>query len=174
MYTLHRNLIKSEIYPRNWVLVDNVPREVQKVNEKSIVVHDDDGNLKRLFKTDVENSIIKYTAQQGKKIFDLSFSDYHLAHGKHDNLVDGYTFLIKTKARIGDTVRIDCLKTVDRYNLYEKDARFGTIIDRDRNFFTIEMSRTSDTIKLHRTAFILVNEKDSKIFFRLICDRCHR
>lgn len=170
---LIRNLVKGNFYPNTYVLHDNTVKQVIRVNDKTVVFEDGD-NSYRVSKDDVDGCIIKYTVQIGKKMFDLSYSDYELAKHSED-IVEGYTVLVKTKARIGSTIRIDCLATVDRYKLYDNNDRFGMISDQDRSFFTIDLSRSiKQSIKLHRTKFVLVNEKDSKIFFKLTCDKCKR
>lgn len=170
---LIRNVVRGRVYPGNWILSDNVPREVIKVNEKTIVVNDENGSSIRLPKDDLENKIIKYTIQIDKKFFDLSYSDYKLAI-ESPSIVDGYTVQVKTKAHIGETVRIDCMSTVDQNELILPRDRFGVIINKHNNFYEIELNKNKKTIKIHRTRFVLVNEKDSKIFFKLICKHCLR
>ncbi len=170
---LNRTLIRSNIYPKTHIMYENDVKEVIRVNEKTVVL-EIDSNEKRIDKTLVQDKVIKYTVQIGNKIFDLSFSDYKLANGyANGTIVEGYTILVKTKARIGDTVRIDCLQTVDKHNLMDFNSRFGTVKDKNKNFYTISMTRNIKLeLKLHRTRFATVNEKDSKIFFKLLCPTC--
>ncbi len=169
---LIKNTVGGRIYPGNWILHENKPYEVTKVNEKSVLISDS-GNTIRVSKEDIQDQILKYTVQIDKKFFDLSYSDYSLAVTS-DSIVNGYTVQVKTKAHIGETVRIDCLSTADQHDLLNPNDRFGVIINKHNNFYDVELNKTKRTIRLHRTRFVLVNEKDSKIFFKLICQYCLR
>jgi len=170
---LIKNTVKGRVYPGNWILHENKPFEVQKVNEKTVIINDEEGKSIRLSKDDAENYIIKFTVQIDKKFFDLSYSDYALGIDS-DSIVNGYTVQVKTKAHVGETVRIDCLSTADQYDLLNSKDRFGVIVNKQNNFYDVELNKNKKTIRLHRTRFVLVNEKDSKIFFKLICKHCLR
>lgn len=165
---LIKNIITGDLTPNTWILVDNKPFQIIRVNDKTVVIEDNEGE-KRISKDDVKNSIIKYTAQDGKKVFDIIYSDYRIANKLEPNSpIDGYTVLIKTRARIGMNVRVDDLQTVDRFRLYDPSDRVGVISNKDKNFYTISLHKTNvGNIKLHRTKFVLINEKDSRIFYRL-------
>lgn len=169
---LIRNLVKGQFYINNFVLHENEVKKVIRINDKTVVFGTDE-NFYRVSKNEVDGCIVKYAVHVGKKIFDVSYSDYELANESVD-IVEGYTVLVKTRARIGSTVRINCLETVDRYNLIDSNSRFGTIVDQDAAFFMIDMNNSKQPLKLHRTRFVLVNEKDSKIFFKIICPKCNR
>ena len=165
---LIRSIITGDLTPNTWVLIDNNPHQIIRVNDKTIVIEDKEGE-KRISKDDVRNSVIKYTVQDGKRVFDVIYSDYHIAN-RYENgeFTDGYTTMIKTRARIGNTVRVDDLGIVDKFKLYDKSDRIGVISNKDKNFYTITMNRKDlGNIKLHRTKFVLVNEKDSRIFYKL-------
>lgn len=167
---LKRSIISGELTPNTWILVDNIPFQIIRVNDKTVVIEDNEGE-KRISKDDVKNSIIKYTTQDGKRVFNVLYSDYRIANNiEPESFVDGYTTMLKTKAKIGMTVRIDCLSTVDKYGLISKQDRIGVLSNRDKGFFIVDMNKQGlGRIKLHRTKFVLVNEKDSKIFYKLNC-----
>ncbi len=169
---LIKNTVRGKVYAGNWIIYENKPYEVAKVNEKTVIVNEDDKTV-RLSKDDVENNIIKFTVQVDKKFFDLSYSDYSLGI-ESPSIVNGYTVQVKTKAHVGETVRIDCLSTADQHDLLHPKDRFGVIVNKQNNFYDVELNKTKRTIRLHRTRFVLVNEKDSKIFFKLICKYCLR
>lgn len=168
---LIETVITGELYPNTWILYNNEKRQIIRVNDKTVVVLDDNGNERRISKEEVKNSVLKYAVKVNKKIFDVIYSDYHIAiRYKNGDYVDGYTTLIKSKARVGQTVKIDDLATVDRYNLYDMNERFATITKQEGAFSTLELSRANKgSIKLHRTKFSLINEKDNRILFKLNC-----
>ena len=167
---LIETLITSDVYPNTWILHNNEKKQVIRVNDKTVVVEDEEGE-RRISKEEIKDSVLKYVVKNGSKIFDVIYSDYHIA-AKHTNgdLVDGYTTMIKSRAKVGQTVKIDDLATVDKYKLYDFNERFATITSQERNFFTLELTRANKgSIKLHRTKFSLINEKDNRILFKLNC-----
>ncbi len=170
---LIKNTVRGRVYPGNWILHENKPYEVAKVNEKTVVINTEEGKSMRLTKDETHECVIKFTVQVDKKFFDLSYSDYSLAI-ESPKIVQGYTVQVKTKAHVGETVRIDCLSTADQHDLLIPSDRFGVIINKNKNFYDVELNKNKKTIRLHRTRFVLVNEKDSKIFFKLICKYCLR
>jgi len=170
---LVEDLVRSRIYPGNFIMFNNEKLEVSKVNDKTVLVKDNE-DIRRISKEEIEDSVIKYTVLVDDKIFDLSYTDYHLAI-ESDKIVQGYTVEVKTAAREGEAIRINCLRTVDELDLHDPNDRFGVITKKDRSFFTIDLSRSNrGSIRLHRTKFVRVNEKDSKIFFKLRCNKCNR
>ena len=170
---LIKNIIRGTVYPNSYIMYNNTARRVIRTAEKTVVI-DDDGNDRRISKAEAENNVIKYIVQMGTKIYDLSYTDYGLAIDA-GSIVEGYTVVVKSRALIGATVKIDCLQTVDKYNLYKFDDRYGIILSKEGSMYKIDLTRSNKgTIVLHRTRFSLVNEKDSRIFFKLICPVCHR
>lgn len=170
---LIKKLIGGRIYPNSYIWYNNEPKLVERVNDKTVVVQDDEGNMRRISKEEVDGCVIKYSIQTDNRIYDLSYSDYILAITSPE-IVEGYVVQVKTKAHIGSDVRIGCLATVDTHNLIDPKSRFGIIKSQDRSSFTIELTNNSKTMVLHRSQFILVNQKDVKYFFKLICPKCGR
>ena len=169
------NYIGGKVFPNNFILYDDEVKQVIRVNEKTVVINTPDGE-KRISKEEIDGYIVKFTvAVKGKqpKVFDLSYSDYNLVD-LTEKIVEGYTVQVKTRARVGETIRISCLETVDKYDLIDFNQRFGVITNRNNSFFDIELRNKTVLRGIHRTKFTVVNDKDSRIFFKLICDCCGR
>lgn len=169
---LIRKLIGGKIYTNSYIWYNNEPKLVHRVNDKTVVIEDDDGNMRRISKEDIDGCIIKYSVQTNNRMYDLSYSDYILAINSAE-IAEGYVIQVKTKAHIGSDVRVGCLATVDKYNLHDSNNRFGIIKSQKNSYFTIELTN-NQSIDLHRSQFILVNQKDVKYFFKLICSTCKR
>lgn len=167
---LIETIITGDVYPGTWILHNNEKKEIIRVNEKTVVVQDKEGE-KRISRDEIKDSILKYSVKVNKKIFDVIYSDYHIAiRYNNGDFVDGYTTMIKSRAKTGQTARIDDLYTVDKFKLYDFNERFATIISQEGAFFTLELTRANKgSIKLHRTKFSLINEKDNRILFKLNC-----
>jgi hypothetical protein len=166
---LNQMCITAEITPGTWVLYNNEKHEVLRVNEKTIIINDGEGE-KRISISEVKDSVLKYTVKDKNRIYDLFPNSYKYAiNHKNGEIVNGFTQKFKTRAKLGMTVRIDDLYTVDTHNLYNKSDRYGIIRDMKDNLFTIDLTNGSKiSIRLHRNKFVLVNEKDVRIFFKLI------
>lgn len=169
---LNQMCITSEITVGSWILYNNEKYEVLEVNEQFAIVESVEGRI-HIPLSEIKDSVLKYTVKDGNRIYDLFPGSYKYAkHYKNKEIVNGFTQKFKTRASLGMTVRIDDLSTIDKFELYDKSERYAVLSDKKDNFFVLELTNTrakrKGNITLHRNKFILVNEKDVKIFFKLI------
>jgi translation initiation factor IF-1 len=181
---LETKIVKSRVFPKSTIILDGNFIIVGEVTDKTVTYTDDEGKRKRINKDEAEQNIVKFTVKTDKAVFDLSYSSYEIATElfKENNritsiTVEGRTNQVKTRAIVGSTIRLHCMDLVDKYELFDKDNRYGTIIEKtDNRKFKIELRNNNKVgnIVANRNQFILVNEKDTKVFFELSCKKCNR
>jgi hypothetical protein len=169
---LNQICVSGEITVGSWILYNNEKHEVIRVSEKTVVIKDAEGE-KRIAISEIKDSILKYTVKDNNRIYDVYPGSYIIAKDySNGDYVEGFTQQVKTRASIGMTVRIDDLSTVDKYELYDKSKRYAIISEREGNLFTLNLTaKEKGSIKLNRNKFILVNEKDVKIYCKLLNKR---
>jgi hypothetical protein len=163
---LVKNVIAADLTPHTWVEYNGENKKLIRINDKTVVIQDGDIE-KRISRNEIEGKVIKYTVRDivTKKVFEVLYSDYMgVAEHNAGDFVEGYITSIKTKAKLGMSVRINDLSTLNKFKLEGVNV-YGIVVGRNNSNYTILLQNGAE-ISIHRTKFILDNEKDVKLFFK--------